>query len=201
MELYVTLTSPFARLARIVILEKKLQDHVKVVVAKTRTVDSPYYDICPSGRVPYLLLDDGQGLEDSTLICSYLDHFDKSPRFHDSNLEHLRLAAVARSLADSVSVWGRELYRPIAERSPGLIEHERRRCRRLAAQWEQEIEHPVMQGPLNMAQITLFSALQQERRNRAVDWRSDHPKLVAWHDRHQTRSAFSATEPPRENLK
>ena len=45
MKLYVTFTSPYARLARIVVLEKGLQDRVEVIGAQTRVADSPYYKI------------------------------------------------------------------------------------------------------------------------------------------------------------
>ncbi len=37
MKLYVTYTSPYARLARIVVLEKALEDRIEIVEAKTRT--------------------------------------------------------------------------------------------------------------------------------------------------------------------
>lgn len=50
MKLYVTFTSPYARLARILVLEKALKDRVEIIEAKTRTTDSPYYQINPSGR-------------------------------------------------------------------------------------------------------------------------------------------------------
>jgi len=38
MKLYVTLTSPYARLARILVLEKALEDRVEIIAAKTRAV-------------------------------------------------------------------------------------------------------------------------------------------------------------------
>src|ERR1700738_1254178 len=82
MKLYVTYTSPYARLARIVVVEKGLEDRVAILEAKTRTPDSPYYQINPSGRVPYLVDDAGIGMEDSQLICAYLDGLDGKPRFH-----------------------------------------------------------------------------------------------------------------------
>jgi glutathione S-transferase len=64
MKLYVTFTSPYARLARILVLEKTLEDRVDVIEAKTRVVNSPYYQINPSGRVPYLIDDSGFGMEE-----------------------------------------------------------------------------------------------------------------------------------------
>ena len=81
MKLYITPGSPYARMARIVILEKGLESRVEVIVAQTRLADSPYYRINPSGRVPYLIRDDGVGLEESSLICAYLDHLDGNPAF------------------------------------------------------------------------------------------------------------------------
>src|SRR6478752_1314809 len=83
MKLYVTYTSPYARLARILVLEKGLGDRVEIVEAITRTRNSPYYQINPSGRVPYLIDDAGVGMEDSQLICGFLDSLDGKPRFHD----------------------------------------------------------------------------------------------------------------------
>ena len=79
MQLYMTPGSPYARIARIVVIEKGLSEKVDVISAKTRTTASPYYQINPSGRVPYLVCDDGLGLEDSGLICSYLDHLEGQP--------------------------------------------------------------------------------------------------------------------------
>ena len=79
MKLYITPGSAYARMARMVVLEKGLAERVEIVVAKTRTADSPYFAVNPSGRVPYLVCDDGTGLEESALICAYLDELDGHP--------------------------------------------------------------------------------------------------------------------------
>src|ERR1700738_4952840 len=88
MQLYVTYGSPYARLARIVVVEKGLEDRVEIIEVKTRMKDSPYYQISLSGRVPYLVDDTGVGMEDSQLICAYLDSLDGKPRLHDPLLEN-----------------------------------------------------------------------------------------------------------------
>ena len=116
MKLYITPGSPYARIARVVVLEKGLEGRVEIVVAQTRLADSPYYSINPSGRVPYLVRDDGIGLEESAVICAYLDHLDGNPAFDlpagDQAWEARRLEALARSMLDGFAVWGRELRRP-----------------------------------------------------------------------------------------
>src|SRR5438874_5342249 len=108
MKLYVTFTSPYARLARMLVAEKGLEARVEIVEAKTRTPGSPFYRINPSGRVPYLVDDAGVGMEDSQLICAYLDSLDGKPRLHRSGADpdwpNRRLEASARSMLDGISV-------------------------------------------------------------------------------------------------
>lgn len=202
MKLHITPNSPYARMARIVIIEKGLQDQIEVVLAKTRTPDSPYYGINPSGRVPFLERDDGPGYEDSPLICRYLDYLDGKPTLHpvesEEGWEVRRLAAMARSMLDGLALWGREfLYRPEGMRSQTIIDHEMARCGRMCDAFETEMDNPHLTGPLNIAQITLGCALtgsgSEERFG--PDWCKDHPKLAAWAATIAVRPSFEATRP------
>ena len=200
LKLYITQNSPYARLARITVLEKGLEGKVKQILAQTRSIDSPYYEINPSGRVPCLILPDGTRLEESQLVCSYLDNLDNAPMFEappGSNGFHVqRLEAMARGLADGVSVWIREGFRPQQERSPGVIDHERNRAARLIEVWETEVMHPVMGGKLsNMAQMTLIVALHLERWNPDFKWRDGHPNLVNWAESLAARPSIRDTMP------
>jgi len=200
MRLYITPGSPYARITRIMVLEKRLENRVEITTAQTRVVDSPYYRINPSGRVPYLVRDDGVGLEESAVICRYLDHLDGKPEFDlpagDQGWETLRLGALASSLLDGLSVWGREVSRPQNEQSPTVVRHETDRARRLIDQWETEIDNPLMRGTLNLVQISLSCALGLEVRYRDLRWRDGHPKLPHWFDRIATRSSVAKTVPP-----
>ena len=204
MKLYITPGSPYARMARILVIEKNLGDRVEVITAQTRTAGSPYYQINPSGRVPYLVRDDGVGLEESAVICAYLDRLDGKPSFDlppgELGWEARRLEALARSLIDGLSVWLRELYRPVNERSPGLIQHETERAARMVDLWEREIGHALMHGALSIAQITLGCALGLEARNPDFDWRSGHARLLDWYGLIAARPSFQATAPPRSAL-
>lgn len=200
MELYITAGSPYARMARMIVIEKGLQSRVKEVAARTRTTNSPYYAINPSGRVPYLVCEDGAGLEDSTAICSYLDSLDGAPVLaHPAPLQALaaaRLDALAGSTLDGLAVWFRELVRPEAERSPTVIAHEQARAERLLGRWEQSIDSPWMNGALNLAQLRLACALAFALRIRGYDWRPGRPRLTAWLEHFSQRPSFKATEPP-----
>jgi len=200
MKLYITAGSPYARIARIVILEKGLESRVEIIVAQTRLSGSPYYSINPSGRVPYLIRDDGVGLEESSLICAYLHRLDGNPAFDlpagDQAWEARRLEALARSMLDGLAVWGREIVRPQDERSPTILRHEADRSGRMADVWEVEIDNPLMRDALNLAQITLVCALALEARNPHLHWRPGHPKLCDWFGRVAARPSIAATAPP-----
>ena len=200
MKLYVTPGSPYARMARIVVIEKRLEGRVEIVAAQTRQANSPYYSINPSGRVPYLVRDDGVGVEESALICAYLDHLDGRPAFDlpagAGRWEARRLDALARSMLDGLAVWSREIVRPPDERSPTIIQHEAQRSRRMADLWETEIDHPLMRGALTLVPLTLACALGLEARIPEFQWRAGHPKLRAWFEPIAARPSFATTAPP-----
>ncbi len=199
MKLYITDTSPYARIARIVVREKGLEAQVEMIPAQTRTPGSPYYAVNPSGRVPYLVRDDAVAMEDSAVICKFLDDF-APPRLFDvpsgeDEWEALRLQALAGSLLEGVSVWVRELKRPPGERSPTILAHERNRSERMIDLWEDQIDHPLMHGQLTMAQISLITALQLELQIADFNWRPGHPKLDDWANRIAERPSIIATLP------
>jgi glutathione S-transferase len=200
MKLYVTPTSPYARIAMIVRLEKDLADRVALVWTRTRQPDDPLLAVNPSGRIPFLLLDDGTGYEDTDVIVPFLDGLAPPRRFDPpegaAHWPYRRLQATARSMLDGVSVWAREVLRPEAEQSPGIIDHERRRAARLADYFEGIIEDEMLAGDLNTAQMLLFCALDVERRMPAFDWRSGRPGLVAWHAKMLERPSIRDSLPP-----
>ncbi len=199
MKLYITPTSPYARVARIAVIEKGLGERVEIIPAVTRTAGSPYYTINPSGRVPFLVRDDGVGIEDSQLIAAYLDSLDGRPTFTlPASLQgwaYGRLEGYARSMVDGISVWVREKRRPENERSPTILAHEAERAERLANFWEREIGQPLMQGPLNMAQMLLISAIDQAQHWGLAEFEKGRPKLAIWARRLRERSSIRDTAP------
>ena len=113
MKLYVTPTSPYGRLAIIAMHDKGLSERIKLVWTQTRQLDDPLLSVNPSGRLPFLLLGDGTGMEDTDLIVDYFDAL-APPRTYGipNGEEHWpfrRFEATARSLLDGGSVWAREI--------------------------------------------------------------------------------------------
>jgi len=200
MQLFITEFSPYVRMTRVLLREKGLQDQVKEVIAHTRKKDSPYYQVNISGRVPYLLESNGAEVQGSRLILEYLDQLDANPILESAGKnnywEYARLEESALVVMDGVSVWSRELKRPVSDRSQVVIDHENTRAARMVAKWEKEIENSIMSGPLNYPQLTLACALCMDQWNPYFEWRSKNPKLEAWLNPFEMRPSFAATAPP-----
>lgn len=200
MKLYVTFGSPYARLARIIVIEKALGNRVEIIEAKTRTPGSPYYQINPSGRVPYLIDDTGVGMEDSQLICAYLDGLDGKPRFHNasdaSDWSYLRVEFAARSMCDGIAVWGREMARPENERSPTTLAHESARAQRMADFFEDRVTDSLMQGSPAMAHLILAVAVETARKRGLGDLTAGRQRLANWMRSISELPSMQRTVPP-----
>jgi len=220
MKLYVTPTSPYARLAMIARLDLGLEKTVELVWTKTRVLDDPVLSVNPSGRIPFLQFEDGTGFEDTDVIVEYLDRLAEPRRYarpepatepapglppqlsdagDDAYWRFRRLEASARSMLDGVSVWAREIKRLVEEQSPDIIAHEGRRADRLAHTFDDEIGFAPLAltvDGLNLVQMLLFCALDVHRRVPEMDWRDGCSGLSAWYDRMLELPAVGGSVPP-----
>tara|TARA_B100001559_G_C16433442_1_gene590876 strand:- start:322 stop:810 length:489 start_codon:yes stop_codon:yes gene_type:complete len=158
------------------------------------------YAINPSGRVPFLLLDDGTGIEDTPVLVQFLDNL-KKPRIFVDGLEHfdfqyLQIEAKARSLLDGASVWIREIRRPSNEQSPTILQHEQNRAIRLTSYFDKIVSDPLLSGSINLAQLYLFAALDLERRIQTFSWRQGNANLITWYERMESLPSVKASWQP-----
>src|SRR5437879_3854407 len=97
----------------------------------------------PKATMPPEVCDISSGMEDSQLICAYLDNLDGKPLFHGaaraSDWRYLRFEFAARSMCDGIAVWAREMARPEDERSPTTLAHEAARVQRMADLFEDRV--------------------------------------------------------------
>ena len=100
MKLLYTPNSPYARKVRIVAAEKHIELRLEEVVLASP--DCPVKKYNPLGKVPVLILDDGDSLYDSTVIVEYLDN--RTPVAHLLPLDSNSKIKVRRweALADGV---------------------------------------------------------------------------------------------------
>ena len=100
MKLLYTVNSPYARKVRIVAAEKHIEMELELVVLADPACPVKQYN--PLGKVPVLILDDGDSLYDSRVIVEYLDH--RTPLAHLLPQDHGAKIRVRRweALADGV---------------------------------------------------------------------------------------------------
>lgn len=187
LKLYGSTRSPYVRKVLIAAHETgAIGDIVMEQMVVTALAANPtMLSVNPLGQIPTLILDDGQALFDSNVICRYLDLVAGKGQLHPreiaAEIAMMRLLALGDGLTAA-------LMSLLSEKSRSQPEHSERR---LAALREKlplifatlEAEAPrMMQAPFDMAQIAIVSALCyiDFRLSDDVVWRETHPSLANW---------------------
>jgi len=185
MKLFGSETSPYARKARLALLEKGLPHDW--VVAPPREPGSPVPQLNPLGRVPTLVLDDGTVVFDSPVICEYVDSLGDRPALIPAEpLARMRVKrweALADGIMDSAVVVRLESLRPADRQDPPTLAlHGAAITRALALAAGQLGKRPWCEGnALTLADLALVCALLYlDLRQPERDWRGQHPDLAAW---------------------
>jgi glutathione S-transferase len=79
MQLFLNTTSPFARVVRVVALEKGLADQLTLVSADPWNHDPALLAVHPQLRIPVLITPEGSAIAESLLIAQYLDMVGTGP--------------------------------------------------------------------------------------------------------------------------
>ena len=129
MKLFYAAGSPYARIARVVVRELKLEPRVEEVEVTLRDPTSSLLPYNPGGKVPTLQLDDGTILNESLLVLAFLDtqHGGRKLLPMDGSDGWKTLAGLGQAMAflDGISVWNRELRFGLG--APGVLALERER--------------------------------------------------------------------------
>lgn len=103
MKLLYTKRSPYARKVRVMALEKKIPLEL-VEVDLTKKSDE-LLKANPLGKIPTLILDNGEALADSPVICEYIESLNPKPEFIPKDakkrLRVLHIQAIADGLMDN----------------------------------------------------------------------------------------------------
>ena len=197
MKLYITPPSPYARKCRIVVREKGLADRVEEIVADPYANAPELLASNPIVQVPTLIADDGLPVNDSPVICEYLDAIGDGPRLLPSDgperLRVRRLETQANAVLEMGVKLLLELRRPEAERSPSWIERWTTNMGR--ALDALEAAQPDA-NRLDMGVITAGVAVRWIGfRHPEFDLATDRPRLMALSAALETRASFIDTQP------
>ncbi len=192
--------SPFGRKVRIAASLLGLADKIEV---RETDLNNPADTIRvqnPVGKIPALLLDDGDALYDSRVILEYLDHLAGGGRIIPSEpkarFAALRLQALCDGILDAwLLVVYENRYRPPEKLVQDWVDRQSEKAARGLK--ELEAAPPPLDALPNVGQITLACALGYGDLRFGGAWRKDYPKLVAWHDAFAAQvPAFAQTKMP-----
>jgi len=200
MKLLGTLTSPYARKARVVLAEKKID--YDWIIDSPNAPDSKVSHYNPLARIPVLVPDDDTAIFDSPVIVEYLDNLSPNnklfPKTSRERLEVKRWEALADGLLDSAVGIRLELQRPENLRSDAWMQREREVIDRALAMMARELgDQPWCMGtPFTFADVAVGCALGYlDFRFPNIDWRARHPNLGQLHDKLLRRPSFADTVP------
>jgi glutathione S-transferase len=197
MKLYITGPSPFARKCRIVAREKGLIDRIEEIAVDPYANAPELLASNPVVQVPTLIAEDGLPLNDSPVICEYLDGLGAGPRLLPvDGAERLRVRRL-ETLGNQALEMGvkrlLELRRPEAERSPTWIARWTENMGRALDALEAARPDPAR---LDMGVITAGVAVTWIGfRHPDFNWRDGRPALVQLQAALEDRSSFSQTRP------
>jgi glutathione S-transferase len=178
--------SPFGRKVKIAASVLGLSGRIEIVPADLNDASDALRAQNPLGKIPTLVLDDGQTLFDSRVILEYLDHLAGGgriiPREPAARFPALRMQALCDGIMDASVLQVYEArYRPEAIRHQPWIAYQADKVARALEALEAE---PQALDPVPHAgQIALACALGYRDLRFSGTWRTGHPQLVAWLDR------------------
>lgn len=198
MKLRSSAPSPYTRKVRIVAKLKGLSKTIEIEDTNTADPNVSLRRQNPLGKIPTLVLADGQALYDSRVIAEYLDSVGKGPVLFPAGAARwpaLALQALADGICDAALLQVYEKrFRPQAQQNADWIDMQAAKVSRALAQLEATMDAPV--GNITIGEIALAAALGYLDLRFDGTWRATHPRLVGWLDSFAAQvPAFAATAP------
>ncbi len=200
MKLVGSLTSPYVRKTRIVLLEKRINYTFEVAVPWD--ADSQVPDYNPLGKVPVLIMEDGTPLYDSRVIVEYLDNISPVSRLIPESNRHRimvkRWEVLADGISDAATTIFLERKRPTAQQSPEWIMRQQQKVTRglEASAHELGTKKWCNGSAYTLADVALGCTLGYLTfRFPEVEWRTAFPNLADLADKLEKRASFVETAP------
>jgi glutathione S-transferase len=199
MKLYGSPFSPYARKARVLIIEKNIACDYSP--DDPWAADSRIPKMNPLGKVPVLELKPGNYLFESPLVVHYLDHLDGKPLPPADAEGYWRAQwwqALGNGVIDAVITRILETRRPADKQMPEKMQREEARVARALKTASDAFEGGkfLVGTKFSLADVVFGVALQYIDIRYPHDWRGAHPALARWHAGIAARPSFVQTLPP-----
>lgn len=201
MKLLYSLTSPYARKVRVVAAEKRIE--IEMVAVVLSEPDCPVNDYNPLGKIPVLVLDDGESLFDSRVIVEYLDN--RTPLAHLIPQDHSlkiwvrRWEALADGVCDAAVAALMESRRPENLQDAAVITKQLGKVQRGLKALSDDLGDSkwCVNETFSLADIALGCLLGYlDLRYQDINWQQQYPNLARHYAALMKRASFMETAPP-----
>ena len=201
MKLYFTATSPFVRKVLVSAHELGVMDRIETAFVRPMPME-PNAELSrtnPLSKIPALILEDGNALFDSPVICEYLESIASPKRIIPTapgdRFRVLRTQALADGILEAaILVFYEQTQRPKELHWIPWISGQTEKARQGLHALENDVDG--LRGEIDLGQIAvgaMFGWL--DFRGVIPDLRTLVPKLAAWFDAFRERPSMRATEP------
>ncbi|MDQ9022905.1 glutathione S-transferase N-terminal domain-containing protein [Acinetobacter sichuanensis] len=196
MQLYYSLTSPFARKVCVLIQELKIQDQFEMIKIDPWT-NPDLRHINPLSKVPTLVLNHKEVLFDSALICEYLSTLkDKALIYPTERVEYfksLRLQALADGAMSAVGRCYAELKKPEHLQSQDMLQRFQATQVATLIWLEQHLDNFTKNfgiGEISVACLLAYIDFRFPEQ----DWKIKYSQLAAWFEQVKARDSMQFTQ-------
>lgn len=201
MKLIGSLTSPYVRKARIVLAEKKID--YQLVLEDVWASETTIHTFNPVGKVPCLVMEDGEAVFDSRVICEYVDTLSPVgkliPQSGRERVEVRCWEALADGILDAAVLIRLETtQREAGQRSASWVARQRRKIDEALVAMAQGLAGKpwCAHTHFSLADVAVGCALGYLIfRMPELDWREKHPNLDKYYAKLSLRQSFIDTVP------
>ncbi|WP_353432109.1 glutathione S-transferase C-terminal domain-containing protein [Polynucleobacter sp. MWH-UH23A] len=202
MKLIYSPTSPYVRKVRIVFLEKKVD--IDLETNSVWAADTNITTYNPLGKVPCLVLDDGESIQDSRVIAEYADALSPVSKLIPADHRERATVKTWEALADGLvdaSILARleKTWRPANEQSQAWVDRQIGKVHAALRQMSEQLGENAwcFGNQITLADIAVGCALGYlSFRFPEIQWQSQYPNLDRLYQKLLQRPSFKETEPP-----
>ena len=202
MKLIYSPTSPYVRKVRIVFLEKKVD--IDLESNSVWAADTNIGTYNPLGKVPCLVLDDGEAIQDSRVIAEYADALSPVSKLIPADHRERATVKTWEALADGLvdaSILARleKTWRPANEQSQAWVDRQIGKVHAAIRQMSEQLGENAwcFGNQITLADIAVGCALGYLAfRFPEIQWQRQYPNLDCLYQKLLQRPSFKETEPP-----
>ncbi len=205
MKLIIAKPSPYARKARVALIEKGIE--FETIVENPWLPDTRIANANPLGKIPALVLDDGRVIHDSKVIVEYLETLNVPPALipssPDLRIAHKQIEVIADGVSDAVVLIRLEGTRPAAKQSADWVGRQRKKIEAGVAELSRLLSERewFTETGFGLGDVTTGCTLGfLDFRFPEFDWRPSAPNLERLFARLSARPSFAQTKPESQLL-